>query len=221
MAAHRMSSASWFSEAPSRGHFSARRRDGSGKSLQPVPAFRADSDDSVLADAFIAGDERALARVYARWSSLIYTLAMRSLGESTEAEDVTQKVFVAAWRGRAGFDPHRASISAWLVGITRNMIADALAARTKVRELEAQLSAITPTSEAASDVDLADRLMIADEIERLDPVPRKVVQLAFFDDLTHAQIANRLDLPLGTVKSHIKRSLDKLRARLEVTYDER
>lgn len=192
-----------------------------GKFARLVTAPSMHDDDQAVADSFAAGDERALAAVYKRWSALVYTLAVRSLGDASDAEDVTQKVFVAAWRGRATFDPARASLSAWLVGITRNTIADAHASRSKVRELEAQLASIAPTVETVTDIDLADRLMIADEIARLEPVARQVMQLAFFDDLTHAQISERLALPLGTVKSHIRRSLDRLRSRLEVSYESR
>ena len=176
-------------------------------------------DAAELALRFAAGDERALAEIYGQWSSLVYSLAVRSLGDSTDAEDVTQKVFVSAWQGRERFDIERASISAWLVGITRHTIADMHESRTRQRALTEQVTAITGDDVApAPETDLADRLLIADEMARLDPLPRTVVHLAFFDDLTHVQIAKRLDLPVGTVKSHIRRSLSKLRKRLEVNH---
>lgn len=176
-------------------------------------------DATSLARRFVEGDERALAEIYGEWSSLVYSLALRSLGHATDAEDVTQKVFVAAWRGRDGFDPDRASISAWLVGITRNTVADAHRARSRERHVAAQAAAVAPDEAAPNaELDLADRLLVADEIAQLDPIPRTVVHLAFYDDLTHTQIAERLDMPVGTVKSHIRRSLSRLRSRLEVSY---
>ncbi|UTT62023.1 RNA polymerase sigma factor [Microcella humidisoli] len=171
---------------------------------------------------FARGDERALAEIYGQWSSLVYSLALRSLGDAADAEDVTQKVFVAAWQGRERFDPERASLSAWLVGITRHTVADTHQARTRERSITEQVAAITGDDLApAPEADLADRLLIADEMARLEPLPRAVVRLAFFDDLTHLQIAERLGIPVGTVKSHIRRSLSKLRGRLEVSHGAR
>lgn len=165
------------------------------------------------------GDETALAEIYAEWSPLVYTLARRSLGSAADAEDVTQRVFVSAWQARASFDPQRASVSAWLTGITRHRIADLHDERRRERELVEHAVAVHDVAPApAPEHELADRLLIADEMAHLDPVPRAIVHLAFFDDLTHVQIADRLGLPLGTVKSHIRRSLATLRGRLEVSH---
>lgn len=176
-------------------------------------------DGTELARRFAEGDERALAEIYGRWSSLVYSLAMRSLGDVSDAEDATQRVFVKAWQGRGRYDPQRANLSAWLVGITRNVIADAHEARSRERSITEQLTAITTEGATESpDAELADRLVVADEMAKLDPVPRKVVELAFYDDLTHTQIADRLGLPVGTVKSHIRRSLSRLRERMEVSH---
>lgn len=175
--------------------------------------------DAAIAAAFARGDEDALATVYARWSPLVYTLALRSLGDVGDAEDVTQKTFVAAWTGRTSFDPSRAKISSWLVGITRNKIADTHEARARIRRLQQELFALSrPGDEVAPEVDLADTLLVADELSRLEPDAQRVMRYAFFDDLTHSEIADRLELPLGTVKSHIRRSLQRMRTRLEPTY---
>ena len=178
-----------------------------------------DDDEERFTAAFIAGDEQALAWVYQRWSPLVYTLAVRSLGDVSDAEDVTQKTFVAAWTGRTGFDSSRARLSTWLVAIAKNKIADTHEARARIARLQAQLAATTSPLEWVTEPDdLADTLVVSDEIAHLEPEAQKVVRLAFYDDLTHHEISERLGLPLGTVKSHIRRSLQRMRARLEVTY---
>ncbi|MFM9877492.1 MAG: RNA polymerase sigma factor [Rhodoglobus sp.] len=176
-------------------------------------------DDDRIARDFAGGVDRALEGAYRRWSPLVYTLAVRSLGDIGDAEDVTQKTFVSAWTGRSSFDPSRARLSAWLVGIAKNKIADTHDARARIRRLQEQLAAVTVEGDWMTEpVDLADTLLIADEIAQLEPDAQKVIRLAFYDDLTHSEISTRLGLPLGTVKSHIRRSLQRMRTRLEVTH---
>jgi RNA polymerase sigma factor (sigma-70 family) len=176
--------------------------------------------DALLAERFTTGDEAVLTDVYQRWSALVYTIALRATGNAEDAADITQSVFVAAWRGRSGFDPSSGSLPGWLVGITRNRIADHWSARTKqIKVAEAvtiqtsrdEISRVTPNSE-----EIVDRVLMADEISRLGDPQRRIIELAFFQDMTHSQIAKLLDLPLGTVKSHVRRSLERLRKRLEV-----
>lgn len=176
-----------------------------------------DAQERDLCERFRAGDERALENLYLRWSPVIFTMALRLLGDRGDAEDVTQKVFVSAWTSRRAYDPEKGRMSTWLVTITRRRIADTLEARTRVRALQQQLQRLAgPEQLSTPEIDLGDRLLLADEIDRLEPDARVVVRLAFYDDLTHDQIAQRLQMPLGTVKSHIRRSLIRLRSRLEV-----
>ena len=172
--------------------------------------------------SFARGDDQALARVYERWGGLVYSLALRCLGDHEDAGDVTQQVFVKAWRSRERYSPGSAPLSAWLVGIARHVIADQHAARARAHSITARIGAQRAPERTESDVDaVADRLLLAAELNELNEMPREVMRLAFFDGLTHAQIAAHLDLPLGTVKSHVRRSLERLRSRLEGHHDVR
>ncbi|MEU5399133.1 sigma-70 family RNA polymerase sigma factor [Streptomyces sp. NPDC005963] len=170
-----------------------------------------------LASGLLAGDERCFAAIYRRWGPLVHTLATRTLGDAREAEDVTQQVFLAAWRGRSGFRPERGTLGAWLVGIARRKTVDALAARSRRGELvtAAARSPARRTSHDGTSPDGAlDRVLIADELSRLPGPQREVLCLAFYEDLTQAQIAERTGIPLGTVKSHARRGLHRLRRRI-------
>lgn len=173
-------------------------------------------DDIEVGRMFAAGDERALALAYERWSGLVHGLACRALGAGPDAEDVTQQVFVSAWTGRHGYRPDAGPLPAWLVGICRHRIADAHARRAREARLAAAAAAVHETAPApAFDGPSDDRVVVMEEVSRLGQPQRGIIELAFFHDLTHDQIAERTGLPLGTVKSHIRRTLLRLRTRLE------
>lgn len=178
--------------------------------LPPAPAALLDSAERG------ADDDWTL--LHRRWSGLVHALARQALGDPREAEDVTQQVFAAAWRGRGGYAPERGTFPAWLVGITRRKVADALAARTRRAELATAAAGLLPSpgERGGGDPEAAlDRLVVGRALERLSEPQRRVLRLAFYQDLTQTQIARVTGWPLGTVKSHTRRGLDRLRRCLE------
>ncbi|MFI9155511.1 RNA polymerase sigma factor [Streptomyces sp. NPDC053367] len=183
------------------------------------PPAEETGDDAALAHRFRAGDERALAEVYQRCAPLVHTLALRSLHDLQDAEDVTQQVFLAAWRGRAGYRPDRGALAGWLVGITRHAIADAHAARARRADIESTSVARHEEAVRRHGVDESEaainRVLVLEKFGRLTPVQRRLLGLAVYADLTQTQIAERTGLPLGTVKSHIRRGLHALRRAME------
>jgi RNA polymerase sigma factor (sigma-70 family) len=181
-------------------------------------AERAEPDDEEVARLFATGDERALAWAYERWSGLVHGIATRSLRSSADAEDVTQQVFVSAWTGRGGYRAADGPLAAWLVGITRHRIADAFARRQRDERTRVAAFGVAdadpPT--AAFDPHAEDRVVLLEELARIGEPQRGIMEMAFFHDMTHEQISQHTGLPLGTVKSHIRRTLVRLRTRLEV-----
>ncbi|MEU3597650.1 sigma-70 family RNA polymerase sigma factor [Streptomyces sp. NPDC006798] len=187
------------------------RHSDAGTDAPAVREFRCEDD---LVRGLLAADEIAFAAVYRRWGSLVHAMATRSLGDAHEAEDVTQQVFLGAWRGRHGYRSERGPLGGWLVGITRRKIVDALSARTRRPALiDTSAGPDTGTRRTGDDApdEVLDRVVVADALSRLPRGQREVLRLAFYEDLTQTQIAERTGLPLGTVKSHTRRGLLRLR----------
>jgi RNA polymerase sigma factor (sigma-70 family) len=196
---------------------------GSVAAVDPQPAQRGagEPDDQEVGRLFAAGEEEGLALAYERWAGQVHGMAVRAFGPGPDAEDVTQQTFVSAWTGRGGYRPEKGPLPAWLVGVARHKIADTWARRDRQRrETEAAVSDMQAAPSgpvtAGVDTEIADRFLVLDELDLLGQPQRGIIELAFFEDLTHAQIATRTGLPLGTVKSHIRRTLERLRTRLEV-----
>lgn len=172
------------------------------------------ASEAQLKVGFARGDEACLEEVFRRFAPLIYTIAYRALQSSSDGEEITQEVFVSAWRGRASYQADKGSLVGWLIAIARNKVADRLRARGReVRLVQAVANSdVQVQSEGLST--LIDRLVLTEEIRQL-PHPRGIIlQLAFWEGRSYPQIAEQLDLPLGTVKSHVRRGLLHLRARL-------
>jgi RNA polymerase sigma-70 factor (ECF subfamily) len=166
---------------------------------------------------FRAGDELALRQAFDRYGGMVQRVGMLRLGNHHDAEELVQQVFVRAWKGRAGFDPTRGSLGAWLLGIARRLIADRYASLDRDRKVIAAAESIAPPATDVKSVDrVVDRVVVGDEVNRLPDEQRMVLRLAFYGDLSHSEIAATTGIPIGTVKSHIRRALILLRKRWEV-----
>lgn len=174
-----------------------------------------DAADAAVASRWLAGDDEALRLAYEQFGALVHTYCVRSLSDRSAAADCVQETFLSAWRSRERFDPERGAFGAWLLGIARYRVLDAYRkiARTPVPAEDALLEIVGEHHDPDED-QLADQLLIARALDVLKPRVRGVVELAFFSDLTHMEIATRLDMPLGTVKSDLRRGLDVLRYEL-------
>lgn len=175
---------------------------------------RAGTTDDTMVAGFVAGDERALKSVYDAHSRLVHSYCRRVVGADLAA-DVTQEVFIAAWKSRGRYQPDQGSLAGWLMGIARFKAIDATRARARRPDPVDDEHSAEQAAPAGELDDLALRMLLTDALQHLPERARQMVELAFFEDLTHTEIAERTDQPLGTVKSDIRRGLERLRRHLE------
>ncbi|HZR81605.1 MAG TPA: sigma-70 family RNA polymerase sigma factor [Candidatus Binatia bacterium] len=177
------------------------------------------SDEDLMRDV-AGGAQAALAALYSRHAPAVFRLAARAL-DAAAAEDVVQEVFVGVWRGAAGFDARRGAFRAWLFQSARHRIANELRRRGRRPQPGDGRAGDAVAELAADDAEPADavweahrRTVVRAAFDALPPAQRQAVGLAFFEDLTHEQVAALLGLPLGTAKTRIRSGLQSLRGRL-------
>ena len=165
------------------------------------------------------GDRDALREVYDRTSAKLYGLCLRILDDRSEAEDAMQDIYLNVWRRAGAFDPTRSSPVTWLAVIARSRAIDRLRASSKPRStasIEAASEVRDPAPDALSELARAqENGQLNGCVEELEQRQGSAIRSAFFDGLTYSQLADRADVPLGTMKSWIRRGLIKLRECLE------
>jgi RNA polymerase sigma-70 factor (ECF subfamily) len=176
--------------------------------------------DRAALERMARGDEDALAELYDRHGRLVYSLALRIVRDQRDAEEIVQEVFSQAWRQSGRYSAGRGSVVAWVLTLTRSRAIDRVRGRRARPEAAANQTAMVdlPDSAPAADEQLAWAAQVRAALDSLPFLQRTAIELAFYDGLTHAEIADRLEQPLGTVKTRIRQGLLKLRDRLAGGY---
>jgi len=161
-----------------------------------------------------AGDPRALRELYDRYSSLLYAVALRILGNATDAEDAVQRCWVQAWQTAASYEPRRGPVAAWLLTMVRSRALDLARSLSSRRRVEDALEAEAPDP-PLDPSDTAERRALRESIAQamtsLTEDQRRVLEIAYFEGLSQSEVATRLGAPLGTVKSWTRQGLGRLR----------
>ncbi|HZT96418.1 MAG TPA: sigma-70 family RNA polymerase sigma factor [Chloroflexota bacterium] len=173
--------------------------------------------ESDLMTAMRQRQEGALEALYDRYAKLTYSLAYRMLGEREAAEDAMQEIFLRAWRSAASYDPQRSSERTWLMSIARNSCID----RLRTSSARPRVDAAAVVEESPGDHDVwgeVSRTLTAERVRgamgELSAEQRETIRLAYYGGLSQSEIAERMGVPLGTVKGRIRGAVQRLRALL-------
>ncbi|HMC31491.1 MAG TPA: sigma-70 family RNA polymerase sigma factor [Candidatus Angelobacter sp.] len=167
-------------------------------------------DDAALIARMRAGDQSAMADLYDRYSGVVYGVALRVLANTTAAEDVVQEIFLQLWRNPQAFDADRGRLAPWLAVIARNRAIDHL----RKRPPEDDIDELPISTGVDLENDAAQKLAVEKVRSVLAQLPqdqRKALEMAYFEGMTHTEIAGKTGEPLGTVKTRIRTGLLALR----------
>lgn len=167
-----------------------------------------DAEDAALVAAMAKGDQSALAAIYERHSGVLLAIALKIVRERREAEDLLHDVLLEAWRAAKDFDPKRGRVRTWLAIRMRSRALDLQkSARVSRNAGDAGLEVVVDNSERAS----PDHARVRTAVDGLSADQKRVVELAYFEGLSCSEIAERIAIPIGTVKSRLAAGLQKLR----------
>jgi len=174
-----------------------------------------DADDMGLLGRIESGDQAAMSALFDRYGTLVYSVALRVLKDASEAEDVMQEIFVQVWKNPGAYVSGKGSLAGWLAVVSRNRSIDAIRKRRPAEPLE--MFALPAATNLARD---AERDFLLGKIRgvmgSLPEEQRKPLELAFFEGLSHSEIAAKTGDPLGTVKTRIRIALATIRKALTV-----
>lgn len=172
-----------------------------------------------LVERCASGDQSALAALYDESNRLVYSMALRILRDTADAEEVTLDVYMQVWKTAGGYSGDRGSVGTWLVMLARTRAIDRLRSRESRTRMEDPLPEQTefPASTPSPEQEAQERWhrdRVVSALETLSPEQRQAVELAVFSGFTHSELAVRLNQPLGTVKTRVRQGMIKLRATL-------
>src|SRR5271156_4550847 len=193
----------------------------------PAPARSYDSDpvkasllatkaaeDAALLAKVEQGDQEAMGKLFDRYSGIVYSVALRVLKDTGQAEDVMQDIFIQIWKKPSAFISGRGSLGAWLVVVARNRAIDSLRRRRPTDSVDdVVLASSTDLASEAERNTLMEK--VRTYLNKLPPEQKKSVEMAYFEGLSHSEIAEKTGDPLGTVKTRIRLALITLRKAMQ------
>jgi RNA polymerase sigma-70 factor (ECF subfamily) len=198
-------------------------------SQQPYPSLTtsAEPDDAAVLRRMAAGDEQALGTFYDRWQPLVHAVVLRILRQRDDVEDVVEEAFWQAWRQAERYETSRGTVQTWLLTIARSRALDRVRSLKRLREdpLEGESGdefvQQAAEGDPAMDAESAERrVIVLAALAELPAEQREALELGYFGGLSQSEIADRLEQPLGTIKTRMRLAMQKLRDRLQILREE-
>lgn len=174
--------------------------------MNKVPAI-----ENQIVSLLKKGDQQAVALIYDHYGAVLFGLCVRMMGSKEEAEEVFQESMIKIWKKAQSYDSEKARLYTWMMNVTRNTCIDQIRKEDRKPEIQAVEKNVTKVEAVHQTTDSVDHIGLKKELKNLRPEDRSVIELSYLEGYTQDEIAQKLNIPLGTVKSRARKAIKELR----------